>query len=79
MEDANTEPFLSTVSGWEIAIKSHLGKLNCRLICKASLRHNCVSTAFRCCPSRWPIHCMCSRFRITTATLSIGCWWRKAS
>jgi len=27
MEDANTEPLLSAVSGWEIAIKSHLGKL----------------------------------------------------
>jgi PIN domain nuclease of toxin-antitoxin system len=27
MEDANTEPLLSAVSGWEIAIKSRLGKL----------------------------------------------------
>jgi len=27
MEDADTELFLSAVSGWEIAIKSHLGKL----------------------------------------------------
>ena len=27
MEDPNTEPLLSAVSGWEIAIKSRLGKL----------------------------------------------------
>lgn len=27
MEDANTEPLLSAVSGWEIAIKSRVGKL----------------------------------------------------
>ena len=27
MEDTNTAPFLSAVSGWEIAIKSRLGKL----------------------------------------------------
>lgn len=27
MEAADTEPFLSAVSGWEIAIKSRLGKL----------------------------------------------------
>ena len=61
MEDADTELLLSAASGWEIAIKSRLGKLSCRLICKASLRNNCVSTAFRRCPSRWPMHCMCLR------------------
>jgi PIN domain nuclease of toxin-antitoxin system len=27
MEDASTEPFLSAVSGWEMAIKARLGKL----------------------------------------------------
>lgn len=27
MEDASTEPFLSAVSGWEMAIKAQLGKL----------------------------------------------------
>ena len=27
IEDSNTELFLSAASGWEIAIKSHLGKL----------------------------------------------------